>query len=97
PSPKNPGSYEWSYQDLKLICSDGSSITADGVHLAYHGDGAPFYKVESRAREPQRYALTQYDSTMFLVEKKKLAVGGMKLQVMDLPPIPLTEDKRGKR
>jgi hypothetical protein len=62
PSPKNPGSLEWRYKDLKLICADGSSITAEGVHLGFHGEGAQFYKIEKFATEPGRYALTQNDS-----------------------------------
>jgi hypothetical protein len=94
PSPKNPGSYGWNYQAFKLICPDGSAITADGVRMGYHGDAAPFYKIETYTEDPRSSPLKEKDSVMFLVEKKQVDAGGLKFQVRDLPAIPLTEDKR---
>jgi hypothetical protein len=96
PSAREPGKYEWKYSDLKLACSDGTTLTAEGVNFGYWKAPEMYNKTESGTEKPQGNALKPEDSVKFLVEKKKLDAGSLKLQVRDLPPIPLPEDKRRK-
>jgi hypothetical protein len=96
PSAKEPGKYEWKYSDLKLVCSDGTTLNAEGVNFGYWKAPEMYNKTESGTEKPQGNALKPEDSAKFLVEKKKLDAGGLKFQVRDLPPILLPEEKRRK-
>jgi len=48
-------------------------------------------------KKSQGNALKPQDSAKFLVEKKKVEAGGLKFQVRDHPPVPLTEEKRRQK
>jgi hypothetical protein len=98
PAPKNPGSSGWDYTAFRLVCADGSTVTAEGVRLGYQGESSPFYKVESYTEAPEAHGLKDQDAILFLVDRKKLDAGGLKFQVRDHPPVPLTEaDQRRKK
>ena len=97
PSPKNPGSYEWRYNALKLVCADGTTLTADGVNFGYWNRPEMYNQTQSFMEKPQGNALKPQDSAKFLVEKKKVEAGGLKFQVRDHPPVPLTEEKRHQK
>lgn len=97
PSPKNPGSSEWRYSDLKLVCADGTTLTAEGVSFGYLKTPDTFYPTQTVVEKPQGNALKPEDSAKFLVEKKKVEAGGLKFQVRDHPPVPLPEEKRRQK
>jgi hypothetical protein len=94
PSAREPGKYVWKYSDLKLVCSDGTTLNAEGVNFGYLNMPDRYDKTETGTEKPQGNALTERDSVKFRVEKKKLEAGDLKFQVRDHPPVPLTEDKR---
>ncbi len=97
PSPANPGSSEWKYSDLKLVCADGTTLTAEGVSLGYLKAPDKFNQTQTVTEKPQGNALKPEDSAKFLVEKKKVEAGGLKFQVRDQPPVPLSEEKRRQK
>jgi hypothetical protein len=97
PSPKNPGSSGWDYTAFRLVCADGSTVTAEGVRFVYLGESSPFRKVESYTEAPEAHGLKEQDAILFLVDRTKLDAGGLQFQVRDHPPVPLTEDRRRKK
>ena len=97
PSPKNPGSSEWRYSDLKLVCSDGTTLNAEGVNFGYWKAPEMYKQTQTVTEKPQGNALKPGDSAKFLVAKERLDAGGLKFQVRDHPPVPLTEEKRRQK
>jgi hypothetical protein len=97
PSAKNPGSYEWKYNDLKLVCADGTTLTAEGVNFGYWNMPDKYNQTESYPPNLEGNALKPQDSAKFLVEKKKVEAGSLKFQVRDQPPVPLPEEKRRQK
>jgi hypothetical protein len=97
PSARNPGSYEWKYNDLKLVCADGTTLTAEGVNFGYLNMPDKYNQTESYPGSLEGNALKPQDSAKFLVERKKLEAGGLKFQVRDEPPVLLTDEKRRQK